>query len=158
MHTSKLSTIGALVSIRAKLQKLVSLLLRTMAKFQNGAHASTAIISFQAFPQHLPPLHPWQTPPTFFIPLRLGFLAPTRRLKIRTNSNAHDLIISRKRTRNDSGAFMCARWWIQGECFCNCNNKASHVGANAVPKVKRNEFSPYIAKVCRENSPPLTSA
>ena len=55
---------------------------------------------------------------------------------------------------NESGAFMCACWWIHGECFCNCNNKASHVGATTIPQVKHDEFSTYVAKVCRENSPP----
>ena len=59
---------------------------------------------------------------------------------------------------NDSGAFMCARWWMRGKCFCNCNNKARHVGASTIPQVKHDKFSTYIAKVCRENSPPLTSA
>ena len=58
---------------------------------------------------------------------------------------------------NDSGAFMCARCWIRGECFFDCNNKASHVGASAVPQVKRDEFSTYVGKVCREN-PPSSSA
>jgi hypothetical protein len=60
--------------------------------------------------------------------------------------------------KNNFGTFMCAHWWICSECFCDCNNKASHVGESAVPQVKRNGFSTYVLKVCRENSPPLTLA
>jgi hypothetical protein len=53
----------------------------------------------------------------------------------------------------DHATFMCTHWWIRGECFINCNNKAGHVGACAVPQVKRTKFKKYIDKVCRENSP-----
>jgi hypothetical protein len=53
----------------------------------------------------------------------------------------------------DDITFMCARWHIRGECFVDCNNKASHVGACAVPPAKREEFKAYIAKVRRENTP-----
>jgi hypothetical protein len=53
----------------------------------------------------------------------------------------------------DDTTFMCARWHIRGECFVDCNNKASHVGACAVPPAKRKEFKAYIAKVCQENTP-----
>ncbi len=28
--------------------------------------------------------------------------------------------------------WMCARWLTKGDCFVNCNNKACHVGAEAV--------------------------
>jgi hypothetical protein len=48
---------------------------------------------------------------------------------------------------NNFGAFMCARWWIRGKCFCDCNNKASHIGASAVPQVKHDKFSTYISNL-----------
>jgi hypothetical protein len=53
----------------------------------------------------------------------------------------------------DDTTFMCARWHIRGECFVDCNNKASHVGACAVPPAKRKEFKAYLTKICRENKP-----
>jgi hypothetical protein len=53
----------------------------------------------------------------------------------------------------DNTIFMCAHWWICDECFVDCNNKASHVGACVVPQAKRTEFKKYLEKVCRENSP-----
>jgi hypothetical protein len=40
---------------------------------------------------------------------------------------------SKDRPKWDDTIFMCARWHIRGECFVDCNNKASHVGASAVP-------------------------
>jgi hypothetical protein len=48
--------------------------------------------------------------------------------------------------------FMCARWHIRGECFVNCNNKASHIGASAVPQAKKDNFQAYITKVHQENN------
>ena len=54
--------------------------------------------------------------------------------------------------------WMCARWNIRSECFVDCNNKRSHVGASAVPQAKRDEFKTYITKVSRENSAPTPSA
>jgi hypothetical protein len=53
----------------------------------------------------------------------------------------------------DNTTFMCARWHIRGECFVDCNNKASHMGACAVPQAKRNEFKTYLGKDLRENNP-----
>jgi hypothetical protein len=53
----------------------------------------------------------------------------------------------------DDTTFMCARWHIRGECFVDCNNKASHVGACTIPPAKRDEFKAYITKVRRENKP-----
>jgi hypothetical protein len=53
----------------------------------------------------------------------------------------------------DDTIFMCARWWIHGECIVDYNNKASHVGACTVPLAKRTEFKKYLKKVFRENSP-----
>jgi hypothetical protein len=52
----------------------------------------------------------------------------------------------------DDTTFMCAHWHIRGECFADCNNKASHVGASAVPQAKKDNFQAYITKVCRENN------
>ncbi len=60
---------------------------------------------------------------------------------------------SKDRPKWDDTTFMCARWHIHGECFVDCNNKASHVGACSVPPVNRKEFKAYIAKVCWENTP-----
>jgi hypothetical protein len=54
----------------------------------------------------------------------------------------------------DNNTFMCARWYIRGECFRDCNNKASHVGACAVPSMKQDEFKTYLGKVCQENTTP----
>ena len=48
---------------------------------------------------------------------------------------------------------MCARWWVPGECFVDCNNKASHIGACTVPQAKCTKFRKYLEKVRRENSP-----
>jgi hypothetical protein len=53
----------------------------------------------------------------------------------------------------DDTIFMCAHRHIRGECFVDCNNKGSHVGACAIPPAKRKEFKAYIAKVHRENTP-----
>ena len=53
----------------------------------------------------------------------------------------------------DDTIFMCARWYIRGKCFIDCNNKASHVGASAVPQAKKDAFLAYITKVRRENTP-----
>ncbi len=50
--------------------------------------------------------------------------------------------------------WMCARWHIRGECFIDCNNKSSHVRANAVPQAKRDEFKTYLMKVRREKHSP----
>jgi hypothetical protein len=58
----------------------------------------------------------------------------------------------------DDTTFMCARWHIHGECFVDCNNKASHVEACAIPPAKCKEFKAYIAKVCREENAPSPSA
>ena len=60
---------------------------------------------------------------------------------------------SKVRPKWDDTTFMCARWHIRGKCFANCNNKASHVGAYAVPPAKRDAFKAYITKVRRENNP-----
>jgi hypothetical protein len=60
---------------------------------------------------------------------------------------------SKDRPKWDNTIFMCARWHIHGECFVDCHNKASHVGASAVPQAKKDEFLAYITKVCRENTP-----
>ncbi len=53
----------------------------------------------------------------------------------------------------DDTTIMCTRWHIRGECFDDCNNKASHVGASAVPQAKKVKFLAYITKVRRENKP-----
>ncbi len=60
---------------------------------------------------------------------------------------------SKDRPKWDDTTFMCARWHIRGECFVDCNNKASHVGVCAVPQEKRNKFKTYLRKVCQENNP-----
>jgi hypothetical protein len=57
---------------------------------------------------------------------------------------------SKDRPKRDDSTFMCAHWHIRGECFVDCNNKASHVGASAVPQA--DNFQAYITKVCRENN------
>ncbi len=54
---------------------------------------------------------------------------------------------TRDRPKWDNNTFMCTRWYICGECFRDCKNKASHVGACAVPSTKRNEFKNYLGKV-----------
>ena len=33
----------------------------------------------------------------------------------------------------DNITFMCAPWYTRAKCFVNCNNKACHVGAWAIP-------------------------
>ncbi len=60
---------------------------------------------------------------------------------------------SNDRPKWDNSTFMCARWHIRGECFVDCNNKASHVGASAIPQAKKDDFLAYITKVCWENKP-----
>jgi hypothetical protein len=60
---------------------------------------------------------------------------------------------SKDRLKWDDTTFMCACWHIRGECFVNCNNKASHVGASAVPQAKKDKFLAYITKVRRETKP-----
>ncbi len=52
----------------------------------------------------------------------------------------------------DDSTFMCARWHIRGECFVDCNNKASRVGASTAPQTKKDDFQAYITKVRRENN------
>jgi hypothetical protein len=52
----------------------------------------------------------------------------------------------------DNTTFMCARWHIHGECFVDCNIKASHVRASAIPQAKKDNFQAYITKVCRKNN------
>ncbi len=61
---------------------------------------------------------------------------------------------TRDRPKWDNNTFMCARWYIRGECFYNCNIKASHVGACTVPSTKRDKFKTYLGKVCQENTTP----
>ncbi len=56
------------------------------------------------------------------------------------------------RPKWDDSTFMCARWHICGKCFVDCNNKASHVGASAIPQAKKDNFQAYITKVRRENN------
>jgi hypothetical protein len=36
----------------------------------------------------------------------------------------------------DCNTVMCVRWFIRGKCFCDCGNKASLVGACAIPTAK----------------------
>jgi hypothetical protein len=38
----------------------------------------------------------------------------------------------------DKNTFMCARWYIRGIFFHDCNNKASHVGACIIPLSRTN--------------------
>ena len=52
--------------------------------------------------------------------------------------------------------WMCARWWVKEKCFRNCGNKASHVGACAIPPAKRSEFQAYLTEICREMTPTPT--
>jgi hypothetical protein len=52
--------------------------------------------------------------------------------------------------------WMCACWWVKGKCFRNCGNKASHVGACAIPPAKCSKFQAYLTKVCREMTPTPT--
>jgi hypothetical protein len=35
--------------------------------------------------------------------------------------------------------WMCARWLIKGDCFIDCNNKACHIGAEAISNEKKAE-------------------
>jgi ribonucleotide reductase beta subunit family protein with ferritin-like domain len=35
--------------------------------------------------------------------------------------------------------WMCAHWWVKGKCFRDCENKASHVGACAIPPTKHHK-------------------
>jgi hypothetical protein len=48
----------------------------------------------------------------------------------------------------DETTFMCACWHIRAECFVDCKNKASHMGACAVPHAKHAGFKAYLNKVC----------
>ena len=55
--------------------------------------------------------------------------------------------------------WVCARWWVKGQCFRDCGNKASHVGASNFPSAKRSEFQAYLTKVRKEiTQTPTTSA
>jgi hypothetical protein len=65
---------------------------------------------------------------------------------------------TKDRPKWDDKTFMCARWFIRGECFCDCFNKASHMGASDVPTAKHDEFKAFIGKVCRENTTASTLA
>jgi hypothetical protein len=44
---------------------------------------------------------------------------------------------------------MCTRWHIRGDCFKDCNNKASHVGKDKIPGEKKVAMKNYIKKVRR---------
>jgi hypothetical protein len=65
---------------------------------------------------------------------------------------------ARKCTRDppkwDDTTVKCICWFVHGECFCDCGNKASHVKACPVPTTKYNNFKNFLKKVCRENSQP----
>jgi len=50
--------------------------------------------------------------------------------------------------------WMCARWLTKGDCFIDCNNKACHVGADAIPAEKKNEYLNFLKRV-RNSSPPV---
>ncbi len=54
----------------------------------------------------------------------------------------------------DNNTFMCTHWYNHVECFCDCNNKASHIGACAVPSTKHNKFKTFLGKVRQENTSP----
>jgi len=50
--------------------------------------------------------------------------------------------------------WMCARWLTKGDCFIDCNNKACHVGADAIPAEKKKEYLNFLKRV-RNSSPPV---
>jgi hypothetical protein len=52
--------------------------------------------------------------------------------------------------------WVCARWWVKGQCFRDCGNKASHVGASNFPPAKRCAFQAYLTKVRGEITPTPT--
>jgi hypothetical protein len=54
----------------------------------------------------------------------------------------------------DNNTFMCAHWYIRSKCCCNCNNKASHIGACAIPSTNCNKFKTFLGNVCQENMSP----
>ncbi len=54
----------------------------------------------------------------------------------------------------DNTTGICVRWFICFKCFCDCGNKASHLGACTVPTAKCDNFKNFLKKICRENSPP----
>ncbi len=43
--------------------------------------------------------------------------------------------------------WMCARWVAKGDCFIDCNNKACHVGADAIPPKKKDEYLNFLKSV-----------
>ena len=45
---------------------------------------------------------------------------------------------------------MCPRWHSKGDCFDDCNNKASHVPSNEVPDREKSEYKRYLKKIRRE--------
>ena len=44
---------------------------------------------------------------------------------------------------------LCTRWYVRGDCFKNCTNKASHVGKDKIPDDKKVGMRNYIKKVRR---------
>ena len=64
----------------------------------------------------------------------------------------------RDRPKWDDKTFMCTRWFIHREYFCDCFNKASHMGASDVSTTKHNGFKAFIGKVRRENTTASTLA
>ena len=49
----------------------------------------------------------------------------------------------------DQNKKMCTRWHIRGDCFKDCQSKASHVGKDKIPGDKKEAMKKYIKKVRR---------
>ena len=49
----------------------------------------------------------------------------------------------------DQNKKMCTRWHIRGDCFNDCQSRASHVGKDKIPRDKKEEMKKYINKVRR---------
>ncbi len=49
-------------------------------------------------------------------------------------------------------SWMCVRWFTNGNCFKDCNNKDSHVCAQAVPADKKAAYIEFLDRIRGGNS------
>ncbi len=54
---------------------------------------------------------------------------------------------TKDRPKWNDKCWMCARWFTKGDCFTDCNNKESHVGAPNVPAKKKTEYLNFLNRV-----------
>jgi hypothetical protein len=49
-----------------------------------------------------------------------------------------------------NGTFMCGCWHTRGNCFADCNNKASHVPCSKIPVDVKEKYLQWMKKVRRK--------